>query len=80
MGPGNDPRGFLHRSGGSFPCETQVALSVPNDGECLDWELIVLDASRATQLGPSHVKLRRGDRILRVEEAGDDGSLWAVTA
>lgn len=49
----------------------KVALSVPDDGECLDWELIVLDASRATQLGPSHVKLRRGDRILRVEEVSE---------
>eukprot|EP00435_Cladocopium_sp_Y103_P070578 s33_g35.t1 len=48
----------------------KVALSVP-DRERLDWELIILDASRATQLGPSHVKLRRGDRILRVEEVSE---------
>lgn len=47
----------------------KVALSVP-DRERLDWELIVLDASRATQLG-RHVKLRRGDRILRVEEVSE---------
>jgi hypothetical protein len=54
-----------------------VALSVP-DRERLDWELIVLDASRATQLG-RHVKLRRGDRILRVEEAMTAVGAWGFT-
>ena len=66
----------LRHGGTPYDCETQVALSVP-DRERLDSELIVLDASRATQLG-RHVKLRRGDRILRVEEAMTAVGAWGV--
>ena len=44
----------------------QVALSVPDSN--LDGELVVLDVTDATQLGPSNVKLRPGDRIVQVEE------------
>lgn len=44
----------------------QVALTVPDSN--LDGELVVLDVTDATQLGPSNVKLRPGDRIVQVEE------------
>jgi len=46
----------------------KVGLTVPADGG-LDWELVVLDASKASVL--SSARLRRGDRILRVEEVAE---------
>ena len=69
-----DQRLVLSKRSGLSKTECcQVALSVPDDN--LDWELIVLDASRATYLGPSKFKLRRGDRILRVEEVSERGGM-----
>jgi len=47
----------------------KVALTVPDSN--LDGELVVLDVTDATQLGPSNVKLRPGDRIVQVEEVTD---------
>ena len=52
----------------------QVGLSVPAPD--LNWELVVLDGTRARVVGNGPaVRLRRGDRILAVQEAGRPGSM-----